>query len=389
MVRVAGQRPATLFGADQDEFRRAQVGYVWQPAELGLWPALTALENVELAASGATGLLEAFGLSDREGRRPPELSQEERQRLALAVALANRPRLLLADEPAAGLEEAAANVLLANLADVLRRLGTSAVIVAPAEQIEPYVDRLVTIREAHPAVPHPARDRRAERGARRPRVLMVEDVTHWLPGSDGAPIVRDASFWVGEGEVVSILGRSGCAISALLAVCGGLEEPEAGRVTIAGQPVSGLSRPARTAVMQSKVGWVLRGAPAPSLTVEESVSLAARIGGAPRKEAVRLARAALEATDLLSRSRSPVSLLSSGEQLRAALARALARAPALIIADEPTAGLDARTASGVLSLVREAADTGIAVLLAARDPAVAEIADRVLVLSDGAIRERS
>jgi ABC-type lipoprotein export system ATPase subunit len=141
--------------------------------------------------------------------------------------------------------------------------------------------------------------------------------------------------------------------------------------------------------MQSRVGWVLRGAPAASLTLEESVSLAARIGGAPKKEAARLARAALEATDLQSRSGSPVSRLSSGEQQRAALARALARAPALIIAEEPTAGLDARTASGVLSLVREAADTGIAVLLATRDPAVAEIADRVLVLSNGTIRERS
>jgi putative ABC transport system ATP-binding protein len=81
--------------------------------------------------------------------------------------------------------------------------------------------------------------------------------------------------------------------------------------------------------------------------------------------------------------------LSGGERQRVALARALVRAPALLIADEPTAQLDSRTASGILGLIREAADSGTAVLLATHDEQVAAIADRVLRIEDGAVVELS
>jgi ABC-type lipoprotein export system ATPase subunit len=115
--------------------------------------------------------------------------------------------------------------------------------------------------------------------------------------------------------------------------------------------------------------------------------LAAKISGCSWPEASRVARVALAATGLQERATTPVGRLSGGEQVRVAVARALARAPALVIADEPTAQLDILTSMDIIELLREAADSGIAVLLATHYPVLAEIADRVLVMRDGTLRE--
>jgi ABC-type lipoprotein export system ATPase subunit len=117
------------------------------------------------------------------------------------------------------------------------------------------------------------------------------------------------------------------------------------------------------------------------------VAVAARIGGASLQEANRLARVALAATGLDERAAAPMGQLSGGEQARVAVARALVRFPALIIADEPTAQLDILTSTDIIDLLREAADSGIAVLLATHYPVLAEVADRVLVMRDGTLRE--
>jgi len=104
-------------------------------------------------------------------------------------------------------------------------------------------------------------------------------------------------------------------------------------------------------------------------------------------EAARLAGVALAATGLEDRATAPTGQLSGGEQARVAVARALVRFPQLIIADEPTAQLDILTSSDIIGLLREAADSGIAVLFATQYEVLAEVADRVLEMTPGGLRE--
>ncbi len=155
-VQVGGHDLARIGRAEQDAYRRDVVGYVLQRALGNLAPYLTALQNVQAAtvtgpprarASAAAELLGRLGLGDHLGKRPAELAGHQTQRLALATALANRPRLLLADEPTAELDTAATVALLGDLTTVLREQGAAAVIVTHDPLVEKYVDRVVMIRD--------------------------------------------------------------------------------------------------------------------------------------------------------------------------------------------------------------------------------------------------
>jgi ABC-type lipoprotein export system ATPase subunit len=155
-VHVAGHDLTRLERSEEEAYRRDVVGYVLQRALGNLAPYLTALENVQAAtvtgpprerASAAADLLDRLGLGDHLSRRPSELAGHQTQRLALATALANRPQLLLADEPTAELDTAATVALLGDLTDVLREAGAAAVIVTHDTLVEKYVDRVVMIRD--------------------------------------------------------------------------------------------------------------------------------------------------------------------------------------------------------------------------------------------------
>jgi ABC-type lipoprotein export system ATPase subunit len=158
----------------REAFRRGVVGYVWQQPEDGLLPALTALENVLVPGLGesapgpdgpaaAAELLDAMRLGDRLHHRPDRLSAPETQRLAIAVALANRPRLLLADELTARLDWAVAREVLGDLAALLGHLGAGAILVTHDPRVAGYVDRVLLIRDGV-AVPAPSELAAGQRG---------------------------------------------------------------------------------------------------------------------------------------------------------------------------------------------------------------------------------
>jgi putative ABC transport system ATP-binding protein len=216
-------------------------------------------------------------------------------------------------------------------------------------------------------------------------VLVADELCRRFgEGETRVEAVRSASLQVAEAELVVVLGRSGAGKSTLLSLCGGLDEPDEGRVTVAGRDVRTLDGAERDHFLRRTVGWVFQAAGLlPLLSAGENVALAVRLTGADEVAASARARLALDSVGLTQRARHRGNELSGGEQHRVALARALAKSPALLIADEPTAQLDSETARGIMSLIRRAAEQGTAVLLATHDESAAEVAHRVLLMEDG------
>jgi ABC-type lipoprotein export system ATPase subunit len=155
-ARVAGHDLARMDDRERDRYRREVVGYLLQHSLANLALDLTVIQNVQvpMIAGGprrrgarARRLLEKLGLGGQARLRPAQLTGAESQRLALAVALANEPRLLLADEPTAELDRANARELLDDLTSLLRDLGTAAIMVTHDQQLERHVDRVIQIRD--------------------------------------------------------------------------------------------------------------------------------------------------------------------------------------------------------------------------------------------------
>ena len=162
-------------------YRRQVVGYVWQRAQLGLVSELTAFENVQvpMVAAGrpwgerrlrASELLAAVGLRDRWAQLPAQLSAGEQQRTALAVALANQPSVLLADEPTAQLDSETARGILADLRRLQRDLGLTCVIVTHDRQVTGHVDRVVMIRDGRTST----ETRKAPEGGRAEELVIMD-----------------------------------------------------------------------------------------------------------------------------------------------------------------------------------------------------------------------
>jgi ABC-type lipoprotein export system ATPase subunit len=157
-VLVEGENLAELSDAALDRHRRERTGFVWQMPGRNLIPYLTARENVELPLVVArrparerrqrsAELLEAVGLAERADHVPAQLSGGEQQRVAIAVALANRPRLLLADEPTGELDLATARTVYETLQRLNDAFGLTTLIVTHDPNVAPMVDRVVSIRD--------------------------------------------------------------------------------------------------------------------------------------------------------------------------------------------------------------------------------------------------
>lgn len=218
-------------------------------------------------------------------------------------------------------------------------------------------------------------------------LARLEHVTKAHPGASRRVIaLDDVSLAVSAGELLVVSGRSGSGKTSLLFALAGVERPDSGKVIVADQLISELPPSALAQFRRDTVGFLFQEPGLlPLLSAVENVALALRLSGVDDDDARARGLAALADVGLEARSEHRADELSGGEQLRVSLARALAKRPRLLLADEPTSRLDGETGRVVAGLLRRVADGGVAVVVATHDAEVIAVAGRNVILESGRI----
>jgi putative ABC transport system ATP-binding protein len=218
-------------------------------------------------------------------------------------------------------------------------------------------------------------------------ILSARDLHRDYPfGAELVHAVRGVSVDVAEGEYVAIVGPSGCGKSTLLNLLGAIDRPTSGSVTIAGRRVDGMSDREATRFRLLNIGFVFqRFYLMPVLTASENVELPMAEAGVPKDKRRRRVSELLAYVGLAERERHRPPQLSGGEQQRVAIARALANGPALLLADEPTGELDAKTGADMIALFERLNSDGTTIVVVTHDEDLARAAHRVVHMRDGVI----
>ena len=206
----------------------------------------------------------------------------------------------------------------------------------------------------------------------------------YATGEGKLEVLKGVDLAVRPGEVVGLIGPSGSGKSSLLHAAGLLERPTTGQVLIEGRDCSNLSDAARTRIRLGMVGFVYQFHHLlPEFTALDNVALPQMIAGVAKVAARERAKILLETLGLGARLAHQPGQLSGGEQQRVAVARALANAPRVVLADEPTGNLDPETSGSVFkSLFDLAHETGVALIIATHNMDMARHMDRVFALRD-------
>jgi putative ABC transport system ATP-binding protein len=203
---------------------------------------------------------------------------------------------------------------------------------------------------------------------------------------DAVHALRGVSLEIEKGEYLAIVGPSGCGKSSLLNLLGAIDAPTSGTVEIEGRNVGTLSDREVTEFRLRHIGFVFqRFYLLPILTARENVELPMAEAGVSAAERRQRSTELLRYVDLGDRVRHRPSQLSGGEQQRVAIARALANRPSLLLADEPTGELDARTGEEIISLFGRLNADGTTVVVVTHDESLARAARRVVHMRDGEI----
>jgi ABC-type lipoprotein export system ATPase subunit len=440
VARVFGIDVGRLSGRASAQLRSTSLGFLHQHAEAALSPDLPVARGVALGLAlrgvgraarerRADELLTAAGLKDRGDALPGRLSGGERQRVAVCAAVAHRPRLLLADEPTAELDDDAAATIAQLIERLAARDGATVITVSHDPELARRAGRTVRIRdgrvvedgdslvvapggwvrlgderlrdagigehlEAEPTgtgllLTGAGRDRehapaapptRAVRSPVRPVALTVESVTRVR---DGRAVLSALTLCFAPGRMTAVVGRSGAGKTTLLELLAGMSTPDSGEIRLNQEPLGG-SAEQRAAVRRALIGYLPQEpAPIGFLSAAENVTLALTARGADRHDAARAAWASLDRVGLAERTDQRVERLSAGEAQRVALARALACANGLLIVDEPTSRLDEETAAAIAELLAATAERdGHTVVCATHDASVIQRAHATVLLGN-------
>jgi ABC-type lipoprotein export system ATPase subunit len=387
----------------------------------------------------ADALLDLVGLADRAHARPFELSGGEQQRIAVAAAVGRRPRLLLADEPTAELDSENAADVYRLIEEIIRAESATAIVVSHDPGSAAIADRIVHVRDGRVSAEAGRDGSEGEsivvgRGGwiRLPEEFLHRSriVTRASARIQGSEIVITGDEAVPDGEVTApaprrrrparaapvaelrgvgkvfgstrwatevfagfsaslgdrrftvVTGPSGSGKSTLLNLLAGLELPSEGDVLVLGEVISSLDRAARAEFRRRRLGVIAQDTSLiPFLSARENVELVLATRGAATTDAAAAAVEALAAVGLADLAGQRAERLSMGERQRVAIARAVAARPKLLLADEPTARLDAANAVEIGALLSRLVDEReTTIVCATHDPLVIEQADEELEL---------
>ncbi len=433
-LELTGQDPRRLSASSLQQLRGQAAGLVFQDPMTRLNPLMTVGEHLrdtleahrcQGSLERAQALLERVGIDPaRYGSYPHEFSGGMRQRLAIALALALNPPLVIADEPTTSLDVAVTAQVMAELSDLCAEAGSALLLISHdlamagrwCQRIAVLADgRLVEEGPSHQLLTAPVSDvgRRLVRAARQreggqrqaaaasPLLLEVQELRSWHPlpsppwSQRWLKAVDGISLQLHEGETLGVVGASGCGKSSLCRALMGLVPVRGGQVRLQGQDLRQL-RGAKLARARRGLQMVFQDPLAclnPQMAVGEAIADPLLIHGLARPaEARQEARRQLAAVGLTPPEdfeRRLPRQLSGGQQQRVAIARALILKPRVLLCDESVSMLDAEVQAEVLGLLGQLQrQLGLGLVFITHDLSVASgFCHRVIVLEGGRIVE--
>lgn len=204
-------------------------------------------------------------------------------------------------------------------------------------------------------------------------------------GENQVRALDGVSLSVEQGQFAAVVGTSGSGKSTLLHMLGGLDRPDGGKVYVDGKDIFSLKEEALTIFRRRKIGFVFQSYNlVPVLSVYENVALPVELDGKRADRA--FIEEILDTLGILQKARSLPGQLSGGQQQRAAIARALASRPSILLCDEPTGNLDSRTSQDVLGLLKLSGQKfGQTIVMITHNEEIAQMADRIIRIEDGRI----
>ncbi len=219
-------------------------------------------------------------------------------------------------------------------------------------------------------------------------IVQIKDVVKSFPvGDDEVTILKGISFTMNQGEFVSIVGPSGNGKSTLLNMITGIDRPSSGQINVTGMPVHGMSENELAIWRGKNVGIIFQFFQMlPALSLAQNVVLPMELAGKyTRGERRERAMGLLEMVGLADQAQKLPGMVSGGQQQRAAIARALANDPPLLVGDEPTGNLDSKTANDVFELFLKLVESGKTMLMVTHDKELASRMPRTIEITNGSI----